>query len=151
MVVPTNATSCSRLSDADVIHSFSVPSLGFRMDAIPGRLNQTWFKTDREGIYYGQCSRLAARTTTYMPIAIRVVSPEKYAAWLADAKKKFALDDRGKGQGRRRSCDGRSKRNRTSTNFSPLGQNIMAYAATLTTSTTQPSDRLAPVGAVDEP
>ena len=83
-----------------MIHSFSVPSLAFRMDAIPGRLNQTWFKADREGIYYGQCSRLCGQNHAFMPIAIRVVS-EKYTAWLTDAKKKFAsLDERDR-EGRR--------------------------------------------------
>ena len=74
----------------DVIHSFSVASLGFRMDAVPGRLNQTWFKAEKEGIYYGQCSRLCGQNHAFMPVAVRAVSPEKYQAWLADAKKKFA-------------------------------------------------------------
>ncbi len=90
MVVPTNANVVLQVVGNDVIHSFSVPSLGFRMDAVPGRLNQTWFKTDREGLYYGQCSRLCGQNHYNMPIAVRAVSPDKYAAWLADAKKKFA-------------------------------------------------------------
>ena len=90
MVVPTNANVVLQVVGSDVIHSFSVPSLGFRMDAVPGRLNQTWFKTDREGLYYGQCSRLCGQNHDNMPIAVRAVSPDKYAAWLADAKKKFA-------------------------------------------------------------
>ena len=87
MVVPAGKVIAMQVVGADVIHSFSVPSLGFRMDAIPGRLNETWFKTDREGIYYGMCSRLCGQNHAYMPIAIRVVSPEKYTAWLAEAKK----------------------------------------------------------------
>ena len=74
---PSTRRSCSRWSEADVIHSFSVPSLGFRMDAVPGRLNQTWFKADREGIYYGQCSRLCGQNHAYMPIAVRAVSPDR--------------------------------------------------------------------------
>jgi cytochrome c oxidase subunit II len=90
MVVPTNANVVLQVVGNDVIHSFSVPSLGFRMDAVPGRLNQTWFNTDREGLYYGQCSRLCGQNHYNMPIAVRAVSPDKYAAWLADAKKKFA-------------------------------------------------------------
>jgi cytochrome c oxidase subunit 2 len=93
MVVPAGKVIAMQVVGADVIHSFSVPSLGFRMDAIPGRLNETWFKTDREGIYYGMCSRLCGQNHAYMPIAIRVVSPEKYAAWLQEAKKKFASND----------------------------------------------------------
>jgi cytochrome c oxidase subunit II len=93
VVLPTGKTVVIQVVGADVIHSFSVPSLAFRMDAVPGRLNQTWFTTDREGIYYGQCSRLCGQNHAYMPIAIRVVSPDKYTAWLADAKKKFASLD----------------------------------------------------------
>jgi cytochrome c oxidase subunit 2 len=93
VVLPTGKTVVIQVVGADVIHSFSVPSLAFRMDAIPGRLNQTWFTTDREGVYYGQCSRLCGQNHAFMPIAIRVVSPEKYTAWLADAKKKFASLD----------------------------------------------------------
>ncbi len=73
-----------------VIHSFTVPSFGIRVDAVPGRLNQTWFKAEREGIYYGQCSKICGKDHAFMPIAIRVVSEEAYQAWLVDAKKKFA-------------------------------------------------------------
>jgi cytochrome c oxidase subunit II len=75
---------------SDVIHSFVIQSFGVRIDAVPGRLNETWFKAEREGIYYGQCSKLCGRDHAYMPIAFRVVSPEAYAAWLVEAKKKFA-------------------------------------------------------------
>ncbi|GGH12063.1 cytochrome c oxidase subunit 2 [Alsobacter metallidurans] len=95
VVLPAGKTVVFQVVGADVIHSFSVPSLAFRMDAIPGRMNQTWFKTDREGVYYGQCSRLCGQNHAYMPIAIRVVSQDKYTAWLADAKKKFASNDAG--------------------------------------------------------
>jgi len=90
VVVPVNKTVVLQVVGADVIHSFSVPSLGFRMDAVPGRLNQTWFKAEKEGIYYGMCSRLCGQNHAYMPIAIRVVSQDRYTAWLAEAKKKFA-------------------------------------------------------------
>jgi cytochrome c oxidase subunit 2 len=76
-----------------VIHSFAVRSLGIRVDAVPGRANQTWFNADKEGIYYGQCSKLCGKDHAFMPIAIRVVSQDKYDAWLADAKKKFASTD----------------------------------------------------------
>ena len=77
---------------SDVIHAFAVPSFGIKIDAIPGRLNETWFKATREGIYYGQCSELCGKDHAFMPIEVRVVSEQAYATWLADAKKKFALD-----------------------------------------------------------
>ncbi len=90
LVLPAGKTIALQVVGGDVIHNFAVSSFGIRMDAIPGRLNQTWFKTDKEGIYYGQCSRLCGQNHAFMPIAIRIVSPEKYAAWLQEAKKKFA-------------------------------------------------------------
>jgi cytochrome c oxidase subunit II len=89
-VVPVNKTIVLQITATDVIHSFIVQSFGVRVDAVPGRLNETWFKADREGIYYGQCSKICGKDHAYMPIAFRVVSQEKYEAWLADAKKKFA-------------------------------------------------------------
>jgi cytochrome c oxidase subunit 2 len=64
--------------------------MGQKLDAIPGRLNETWFRPEREGVYYGQCSELCGNGHPYMPIAIRVVSEERYNAWLAEAKTKFA-------------------------------------------------------------
>ena len=73
-----------------MIHSFVIPAFGVRMDAVPGRLNEVWFKAEKEGIYYGQCSKLCGKDHAYMPIAFRVVSQQAYQAWLADAKKKFA-------------------------------------------------------------
>ena len=89
-VVPVNKTVRLQITGADVIHSFTIPSFGVRVDAVPGRLNETWFKAEREGIYYGQCSKLCGKDHAYMPIAFRVVSEQQYQAWLADAKKKFA-------------------------------------------------------------
>ena len=89
-VVPVNKVIELEITGADVIHSFIVQSLGVRMDAIPGRLNTTWFKAEREGVYYGQCSKLCGKDHAFMPIAVRVVSQEQYDAWLQDAKKKFA-------------------------------------------------------------
>ena len=65
-------------------------SFGARMDAVPGRLNETWFKAEKEGIYYGQCLKICGKDHAFMPIAIRVVNDQQYAAWLADSKKKFA-------------------------------------------------------------
>jgi len=78
---------------ADVIHSFSVPAFGIKIDAIPGRLNETWFKAEREGVYYGQCSQLCGRDHAFMPIAVHVVSEKEYSAWLDQAKKKYADDN----------------------------------------------------------
>jgi cytochrome c oxidase subunit 2 len=89
-VVPVNKVVRVLVTSDNVIHSFVVPAFGIRMDAVPGRMNETWFKAEREGVYYGQCSKLCGINHAYMPIAIRVVSEGKYAEWLAGAKKKFA-------------------------------------------------------------
>jgi len=93
MVVPVNKVVRVQVIGADVIHSFAVPSFGIKVDAIPGRLNETWFKAEREGVYYGQCSELCGRDHAFMPIEVRVVSEKEYAAWLDQAKKKFASDE----------------------------------------------------------
>lgn len=69
----------------DVIHAFAMQSFGVKIDAVPGRMNETWFKPDREGLYYGQCSELCGKDHAFMPIAIRVVPEDKYKAWLAAA------------------------------------------------------------------
>ncbi|MGL4727618.1 MAG: cytochrome c oxidase subunit II [Bosea sp. (in: a-proteobacteria)] len=92
-VVPIGKIVRVQVTAADVIHKFAMPAFGLKIDAIPGRLNETWFKADKEGIFYGQCSFICGQNHSYMPMAIRVVSQEKYAAWLADAKKKFAAKD----------------------------------------------------------
>jgi cytochrome c oxidase subunit 2 len=89
-VVPVNKTVLVQVTASDVIHSFVIQSFGIRIDAVPGRLNQTWFKAEREGVYYGQCSKLCGEDHAYMPISFRVVSQDEYTAWLAQAKKKFA-------------------------------------------------------------
>jgi len=93
MVVPVNKVVRVQVIGADVIHSFAVPSFGIKIDAIPGRLNETWFKAEREGIYYGQCSELCGRNHAFMPIEVRVVSEKEYTAWLEQAKKKYAVND----------------------------------------------------------
>jgi cytochrome c oxidase subunit 2 len=69
----------------DVIHSFAMQSFGIKVDAVPGRMNETWFKADREGLFYGQCSELCGKDHAFMPIAIRVVADDKYQAWLTAA------------------------------------------------------------------
>jgi cytochrome c oxidase subunit II len=87
VVVPVGKTVRLLVTAAptDVIHAFAMPAFGIKIDAIPGRLNETWFKADREGLYYGQCSELCGKDHAYMPIAIRVVSDAQYATWLQAA------------------------------------------------------------------
>ncbi|BCP52568.1 cytochrome c oxidase subunit 2 [Kaistia sp. 32K] len=86
MIVPVGTVVRMQVIGADVIHSFAVPSFGIKIDAVPGRLNETWFLAEREGIYYGQCSELCGINHAFMPIAIRVVTPEQFQAWVAQAK-----------------------------------------------------------------
>jgi cytochrome c oxidase subunit 2 len=95
MVVPVNKVVHVLVTGADVIHSFAVPSFGVRIDAIPGRINDTWFKATKEGMYYGQCSELCGVDHSFMPIAVRVVSEQEFAAWAAQAKQKFAAEPSG--------------------------------------------------------
>jgi cytochrome c oxidase subunit 2 len=93
MVVPVNKVVHVITTGADVIHAFAIPSFGIKIDAIPGRINETWFKATREGMYYGQCSELCGKDHAFMPIAIRVVNDRDYAAWIDQAKKKYAQDN----------------------------------------------------------
>jgi cytochrome c oxidase subunit 2 len=86
LVVPVNATVRVLVTAADVIHAFAVPSFGVKIDAVPGRLNETWFNARKEGIYYGQCSELCGKDHAYMPIAVRVVSQDEYDTWMAELK-----------------------------------------------------------------
>jgi cytochrome c oxidase subunit 2 len=90
MVVPVNKVIRVQTTGADVIHSFAVPAFGIKIDAIPGRLNETWFKATKTGMFYGQCSELCGKDHAFMPIAVRVVSDQEFAAWVQEAKKKFA-------------------------------------------------------------
>ena len=95
LVVPVNKVVRVLVTSepTGVIHAFAVPSFGVKIDAVPGRINETWFKAVREGIYYGQCSELCGKNHAFMPIAVRVVSEKDYATWLEQAKKKYARDD----------------------------------------------------------
>jgi cytochrome c oxidase subunit 2 len=93
MVVPVGKVIEVDVTSQDVIHSFSVPSFGIKIDAIPGRLNKSWFKAEQEGIFYGQCSNICGIDHAFMPINIRVLSQPDYEAWLAQAKKQFAVSD----------------------------------------------------------
>jgi cytochrome c oxidase subunit 2 len=90
MVVPVNKVIRIQTTGADVIHAFAVPAFGIKIDSIPGRLNETWFKATRTGMFYGQCSELCGKDHAFMPIAVRVVSDQEFAAWVETAKKKFA-------------------------------------------------------------
>ncbi|MFC0240983.1 cytochrome c oxidase subunit II [Rhodopseudomonas telluris] len=80
-VVPVNKVVRIQTTAADVIHSWAIPSFGVKIDAIPGRLNETWFRATREGRYYGQCSELCGKDHAFMPIVVRVVSDQEYDAW----------------------------------------------------------------------
>jgi len=86
VVVPINTTTRVLVTAADVMHAFAMPAFGIKVDAVPGRINETWFKATKEGLYYGQCSELCGKDHAYMPIAIRVVSEEQYNTWLTAAK-----------------------------------------------------------------
>lgn len=90
MVVPVNKVIRVQTTGADVIHSFAVPAFGIKIDAIPGRLNETWFKATKTGMFYGQCSELCGKDHAFMPIAVRVVNDQEFAVWVESAKKKFA-------------------------------------------------------------
>jgi cytochrome c oxidase subunit 2 len=90
VVVPVNKVIRIQTTGADVIHSFAIPAFGIKIDAIPGRLNETWFKATKEGMFYGQCSELCGKDHAFMPIAVKVVSDQEFAAWVEAAKKKFA-------------------------------------------------------------
>lgn len=90
VVVPVNKIVRIQVTAADVIHSFALPSFGVKIDALPGRLNESWFQATKEGIYYGQCSELCGKDHAFMPIAIRVVSEQEFAAWVEKAKQEFA-------------------------------------------------------------
>lgn len=93
VVVPVNKVVEVVTTGADVIHSWALPQMGVKMDAVPGRLNHTWFKATRTGVYYGECSELCGARHAFMPIEVKVVSDADYAAWLAASKKKFASLD----------------------------------------------------------
>jgi cytochrome c oxidase subunit 2 len=77
----------------DVLHAWALPSFGVKRDAIPGRINETWFKAEKTGTFYGQCSELCGIKHAFMPITVNVVTEDEYATWLNDAKQKFALED----------------------------------------------------------
>lgn len=89
VVVPTGATVVMQVTGADVIHSWTIPAFGVKQDAVPGRLAELWFAAEQEGVYFGQCSELCGKDHAYMPITVKVVSPEAYEAWLEQAKVEY--------------------------------------------------------------
>ncbi len=89
VVVPVNKVVRLQLTGYDVIHAWAMPAMGVKMDAIPGRLNETWFKANREGVFFGQCSELCGVDHGFMPIELHVVSQEKFDAWVAESQQKF--------------------------------------------------------------
>jgi cytochrome c oxidase subunit II len=93
LVVPVNKIVHVLVTGADVIHSFAVPSFGIKIDAVPGRLNDTWFKATREGLFHGQCSELCGKNHAFMPISVRVVSESDFNTWVNAAKQKYAGAD----------------------------------------------------------
>jgi cytochrome c oxidase subunit 2 len=90
VVVPVNKVVWVQTTGADVIHSWAVPQFGVKMDAVPGRVNTTWFKAEKIGTYYGECSELCGARHAFMPIEVKVVSEADFEKWAAAAKKKFA-------------------------------------------------------------
>jgi cytochrome c oxidase subunit 2 len=94
MVVPVNTTVRVLVTASDVIHAFAMPAFGVKTDAVPGRLNEIWFKAEKEGMFYGQCSELCGKDHAYMPIGIRVVSQQQYDAWMASAQNDLGAANR---------------------------------------------------------
>lgn len=90
VVVPVGKTIVMQVTGADVIHSWTIPAFGVKQDAVPGRLAELWFKAEKEGVYFGQCSELCGKDHAYMPITVKVVSEEAYQQWLVGAKEEYA-------------------------------------------------------------
>lgn len=90
LVVPVGAVVRVVVTSADVLHSWAMPAFGIKMDAVPGRLNEVWFKADKTGTFYGQCSELCGIRHAFMPIRVEVVEPEAFAAWVDQAREEYA-------------------------------------------------------------
>ena len=93
VVVPVNKVVKVLITANDVLHAWALPSCGVKRDAVPGRINETWFKAEKEGTYYGQCSELCGIKHAFMPITVKVVSEEDYQEWLSEARVKFAKEE----------------------------------------------------------
>ena len=96
VVVPVNKNIHVLITASDVLHNWTVPAFGVKVDAVPGRIIRTWFRAEKTGIFYGQCSELCGQRHAFMPIAVRVVTQAEYAIWLEKAKKEFASAPSGK-------------------------------------------------------
>lgn len=90
VVLPVDTTIRVLVTATDVLHAWAVPAFGFKQDAVPGKINESWIRIEREGTYYGQCSELCGKDHGYMPIAVEAVSKEAFARWAEEAKTKFA-------------------------------------------------------------
>ncbi|HEU0221549.1 MAG TPA: cytochrome c oxidase subunit II, partial [Paracoccaceae bacterium] len=90
MVVPLDAVVRLQITGADVIHAWTIPAFGVKLDAVPGRLQETWFKAEIPGVYFGQCSELCGKDHSYMPIVVKVLPQDEYRRWLEQAKQEFA-------------------------------------------------------------
>ena len=93
VVVPVGKVVKVLITANDVLHAWALPAFGVKRDAMPGRVNETWFKAEKVGTYYGQCSELCGIKHAFMPIEVKVVSDEDYQIWLSEAKIKFAKDE----------------------------------------------------------
>ena len=91
--VPVDKVVKVMITANDVLHAWALPSFGVKRDAVPGRINETWFKADRTGTFYGQCSELCGIKHAFMPITVNVVTEEEYKKWLEKAKVEFAKED----------------------------------------------------------
>lgn len=89
LVLPVDTNIEIQVTAADVLHAFAIPAFGIKIDAVPGRLNDTWVRIEKPGVYYGQCSELCGKGHAYMPIEIHAVSKKEFAAWTREAKKRF--------------------------------------------------------------
>ena len=93
VVVPVGKVVKVLITANDVLHAWALPSFGVKRDAVPGRINETWFKAEKVGTYYGQCSELCGIKHAFMPIAVKVVSEDEYQEWLSEARVKFAKEE----------------------------------------------------------
>ena len=90
VVVPVDTTIRLLVTANDVIHAWAIPSFGIKLDAVPGRINETWFRVEREGVFYGQCSELCGINHGFMPIVVEAVSKERFNEWVEEAREEFA-------------------------------------------------------------
>lgn len=93
VVVPIDTNIQLLVTASDVLHAFAVPAFGVKLDAVPGRLNETWFRVTKPGTYYGQCSELCGKDHAYMPIEVRAVTKRNFEAWIHRAKREYASYD----------------------------------------------------------